>query len=337
MAVSSAEATFIEHHRALFSGDLPVDPAFDFVGLSAEGQAVFGEGLSGVALRFLLEQGGTLGDLAFIDGQRRRDYHFFDAPLKFHFSQRLYELLKQRYLTDTLPDPEGKAYTSADEVILLALAARESIDAPQERRALLGHGTLPRLFFGAGHFVEAQPLDLARSAEVCAILFALRPLLAKAWLSAERTCMGKPRRPEQLLRFAELRHACWTAYYELATRTGQLHLLQPFCELYRQLFGQRGYPRAVISVLDRSFRFEFESDRQRVYRKMLSAYQWLADLNALCERATITSQYDDDYTKMRVFLASFSGIGADPRSRAGRLLGHLRFEVDAMQASEESN
>jgi hypothetical protein len=338
VAVTQPEADCITFYRSLFSGGYPKPVGEDFVGLGPEALSVFQQGLASLAVRFLLEQGGVLEGLAFVDGKRSSGHALWRqvrSPLVLLFSRPLFGLLMHLCREDTpplLPGEYRAGYTVADNVVLLMLAhyfRKQRISRLQAKQGLLELGYLPSLL----HFWCATATELPDDPALDHVLFCLRPMLARAWQLGDPAACEMDQHPSaenawgEVLQRAERRAQAWQIYREHVLSSGRYELFDPMCAAYAAQFAEPGSSSQLIAALERLGRFSGEGDRQRAYRAVLAGYQWIEELDRLHARAMNASPYDDDYGQVRVLLACSERIGEQARAEARTLLSALKFEA----------
>jgi hypothetical protein len=315
------EAELLLFWRQFFAGATP-PLVRRLAAVGPEAAALLGRGLSRMAVRYLLEQGGAHPDVSLGDGRRSNRRALWSEPfVVLDFRQPLFEWLARtatgRRRSEGTPD-----LGAGGEVALLAIAdelvQRPRADLPPEvattqgALAWLVHGgAKPPVFHGSPAFDDA--------------LFFARGRLARAWLALDPVGPGTATvfGLESMLELADQRKLAWQRLHARVLAGKRYDLVAPICAAAAALWQDMDAERLLARV-EEIGRFAGESPRQAAYQRLLDAYAWLADLESWAAEARRTGQFDDDFARWQVFLAYWRRVPERARVQSNRLLALLR-------------
>jgi hypothetical protein len=291
--------------------------------LGPEAGALLARGLSRVTVRYLLAQGGGCPDVSLVGDQRDSQRALWSRPfVALDFRRPLLAWLAHAATGAPDAGEAAEPVGAGGETVLLMiadeLALRPRADLPLA--TVTRRGALAWLAHG-GRDTPAFPDDPAFDD----LVFFARGRLALAWCMRDPVggSAGPANGLESLLERVDERAAAWRILRARVLAGKRYDALALLCTAAAVLW-QRLAADQLLARVEEAGRFTGESARQAVYRRLLDAYAWLADLEAWAAEARRTSQYDDDFARWQVYLAHYRRIPESARRQGSRLLARLR-------------
>jgi len=316
------EAELILFWRQFLAGEMP--PLLRGLGyVGPETSAVLATGLARLAVRYLLGQGGAHPDVSLAGGRRIDRRALWTEPLlALEIRRALIDRLARLAVAGKAAEGPAEDLGTGGEVVLL-MVADELASRPRSDLLLAtvaGCGALAWLVHGT-----ADDHPLPEGEDFCDLLFFARGRVAAAWLQldpvvgAAGPSLGLP----SMLERADQRARIWARYRACMQAPQRFDLLAPLCAAATSLWARHDADGLLARVEDMG-RFAGESPRQDAYRRLLRAYQWLADLEDWAAQARQISRYDDRFARWGVGLAYTGRMPAATHAQTSRLLAQLR-------------
>jgi hypothetical protein len=319
--MNRGEAELILFWRQFLAGEMP-PLVRGLRSVSAQAAAALTAGLTRVAVRYLLEQGGAHPDVSLANDRRSNQRALWTEPvLALDFRPALFDVLAHLARAGMLPAEATGELGSGGEVVLLMIAD-ELASRPRADLLLATvtkRGSLAWLAHGGP---DDRPFPEDATFEDS--LFFVRGRLARAWPALDPVLATTGTTLHLMLERADQRAMVWARYRELVLRNRRFELLAPLCAAATSLWAHTDADRLLARV-EEIGRFAGESPRQDAYRRLLGCYQWLADLQDWAAQARAASPYDDeDFRRWQVYLAYYGRMPETAHVQSGRLTEQLR-------------